>query len=86
MPPVVLDHWPPAPAGDRWTTVLTWDNYGKPVEHDGISYGSKEEELVKVEGLPGRVRPTLELAVGGSGVPRERWRHLGWSVVDSVPV
>ena len=86
VPPVVLDCWPLEPPGDRWTTVLTWDNYAKPVLHDGVAYGSKEPELARVEDLPRRVHPTLELAVGGSGAPRERFRELGWSVIESVPV
>jgi hypothetical protein len=86
-PPVVLDCWPLEPPGDRWTTIMTWDNYdGRAVEHDGVVYGSKEPEFERVEALPARVSPRLELAVGGVGAPKERWREAGWNVVDSISV
>lgn len=86
-PPVVLDCWRPAPPAARWTTVMTWNNFGKPVEHGGRVYGTKEMEFGRIETLPTRVAPAaLELAVGGSGIPREHWEQLGWGVIDSHSV
>jgi hypothetical protein len=83
-PPVVLDCWHPAEKGERWTTVMTWNNFGKPVEYGGMVYGTKEMEFGKVETLPRYVQPAqLELATGGSGVPFSRWQDLGWHVIDS---
>jgi len=81
-PPVVLDCWNPEPPGERWTTVMTWDNFRKPIEHGGTTYGTKEREFGRVEELPRRVGANLEVAVGGDP-PADRWRSLGWSVIDS---
>jgi hypothetical protein len=86
-PPVVLDCWGSADPGAVWTTVMTWNNFRKPVEYQGRLYGTKELEFPKVEELPRRVPGAeLELAVGGSGAPVERWQNLGWRVVDSHSV
>jgi hypothetical protein len=85
-PPVVLDLWDQLPPGETWTTVMTWNNFGKPIPGPGgVTYGSKEIEFGRVEDLPSRVPVGLEVAVafGGSHPPCERWRELGWSVVDS---
>ena len=81
--PVVPDCWGSREAspGDRWSTVMVWKNYEKPIEHDGISYGSKEVEFARVEELPLRARAPFEIAVRG-GAPHERLRSLGWVVVD----
>ena len=85
-PPVVLDCWQPQPPGHTWTTVMTWDNFRKPIEHDGQSFGTKEREFGRIEWLPARAAVPLEIAAGGSNPPRERWRSLGWSVLDSHDV
>jgi hypothetical protein len=82
-PPVVPDCWEPEPPGEKWTTIMTWDNFRRPIEHGAAAYGTKEREFGRVESLPRRVREPLEVAVGGSGAPVGRWRELGWSVVDS---
>ena len=86
VPPVVLDAWSPAGEGERWTTVLTWKPYAHPIRWNGVSYGSKEPEFRRVEKLPSHTDVTLEVAVGGRGAPKERWRRLGWRVTDSVTV
>lgn len=86
-PPAVVDAWDGGEEpGDRWTTVLTWNNYGRPVEHDGRVYGSKDLEFARIEDLPGATELTLEVAAGGVDPPVERWREKGWSVVDSTDV
>lgn len=81
--PVVSDCWGSrdAPSGDRWTTVMMWKNYEKPIEHDGASYGSKEVEFAHVEEMPSRARTLFEIAVSGEA-PRERLKSLGWSVAE----
>jgi hypothetical protein len=82
-PPVVMDQWTARPPGDRWTTVMTWDNFRRPVEHDGRVYGTKEREFAKVEEIPKRLpEASFEVAVGGDP-PVDRWREIGWSVVDA---
>jgi hypothetical protein len=85
-PPVVMDCWQPEPPGTTWTTVMTWDNFRKPIEYGGVTYGTKEREFGRVEDLPRRVDARMEVAVGGATAPRERWCELGWSVVDSHTV
>lgn len=86
-PPVVLDAWRPEPPGETWTTVLTWDNFRRPIEGEGgVTYGTKEMEFGRIEDLPGRTGARLEIAAGGDTAPRGRWRDLGWSVRDSVAV
>jgi hypothetical protein len=82
LPPVVTSRWTARPAGRRWTTVLTWDNYAGVVEHCGRRYGSKGPELARIEDLPALTGLELELAVGGVDPPVERWQSRGWSVVD----
>ncbi len=86
-PPVVMDCWKHECTGEFWTTVMTWNNFRKPVEYQGQLYGTKEIEFPKVEELPrhfGDLR--FELAVGGSGAPVDQWRDIGWNVVDSHSV
>lgn len=85
-PPVVLDLWHSRPPGERWTTVMTWRNFPKPIEHQGRHYGGKELEFERIEALPRRTGAALELAVGGVEPPCNRWRSLGWSVIDSHSV
>jgi hypothetical protein len=78
--PVITSRWPIASSpGDRWTTVMMWNNYEKPVTHEGVQYGSKEREFAKIEPVPSRVRGAkFEVAINGEA-PIERWRGLGWS-------
>jgi hypothetical protein len=85
-PPVVLERWGPEPPGSQWTTVMTWNNFRKPVEFDGVTYGTKEREFGKVEELPRHTSASLEVAVGGADPPRERWIRHGWSVVESESI
>ena len=82
-PPVVLDCWGSEPPGTTWTTVMTWNNFGRPVEHAGVVYGTKEREFARVEHVPQRTGRRFELATGGSGAPRDYLRTLGWDVVGS---
>lgn len=86
-PPVILDRWQAEPPGVKWTTVMTWDNFHRRIEHDGVIYGTKELEFIKIEKLPSLTGSAFELAVGGSKeAPYEHWRMLGWEIVDSHAV
>jgi hypothetical protein len=85
-PPVVSELWKSEPPGSTWTTVMTWDNFRRPIEWDGKVYGTKELEFGRVETLPQQLTGSFELAVGGASPPAERWRSLGWSVVNSHDV
>jgi hypothetical protein len=88
VPPVVLGCWAAEPPGSTWTTVMMWNNYQKPVEHEGVTYGSKEMEFGRIEEVPSRSAAPFEVAVycPDDGVPRERWCSLGWSVADGRAV
>jgi glycosyltransferase involved in cell wall biosynthesis len=86
-PPVDLASWQESPAGESWTTVMTWNNFRRPVEYEGRTYGTKEMEFPKIEAIPS-VLPSesFTLAAGGSEPPMEQWRELGWNVIDSHDV
>ena len=85
-PLVVMDCWRASPPGEKWTTVMTWKNFQETIQYQGKTYGTKEMEFGKVELLPGRTQAKLELAAGGDQAPREHWRKLGWSVVESQDI
>jgi glycosyltransferase involved in cell wall biosynthesis len=83
-PPVHFASWQGSPGGESWTTVMTWNNFRRPVEYQGRTYGTKEMEFPKIEAIPSALpNESFTLAVGGSEPPMERWRELGWRVVDS---
>jgi hypothetical protein len=83
-PPVAVDHWQPRQPERAWTTVMTWNNFLKPVEYQGRVYGTKEMEFSKIEELP-TIRPEVqfEIAKGGAEAPIARWKAAGWNVIDS---
>ena len=83
-PLVAIDRWEAIGSGRAWTTVMTWNNFRKPVEYQGRVFGTKEMEFDKIESLPAK-HPSLmfELATGGGGAPIEHWQTLGWKVLDS---
>jgi hypothetical protein len=83
--PVVPDLWAPLGAGERYTTLMSWNTYREPVEGGGARYGSKEMEFGKIEPLPRRVGWPLEVAVNGDA-PKDRWQDLGWSVVSGATI
>jgi len=85
--PIVRDCWPvaPAPADGRLTTVMLWDSYPAR-EHAGVRYGMKSASFEKLFDLPATAALPLELAVGGPGVPKDRLREAGWTVVDPLEV
>lgn len=86
-PPVLPDLWAPEiEPGERWTTVLSWNNAPEPIVDDGVTYGTKELEFARIEDLPGRLSVPLEIAAGGNEPPVERWRDRGWRVVDAPAV
>lgn len=86
LPVVMTNRWTTAPPGDRWTTILTWDNYTGTARGSDGPFGSKGPELAKIEDLPDRTGVALEIAAGGVNPPVERWRSRGWSVVDGPDV
>jgi hypothetical protein len=83
-PPIALDRWAMADPGRSWTTVMTWNNFHRPVEYAGRVYGTKEMEFEKIESIPASLRSVeFEIATGGSDPPIESWKESGWRVRDS---
>jgi hypothetical protein len=84
--PVVTDSWEPTPTASdsaaSWTTVMSWNEFGGPLVHQGVEYGSKGREFEKLIDLPTLARARLRVAVGGADAPRERLVENGWEVVD----
>jgi len=89
--PIVLDLWEPvaeaeAPDDAPWTTVMTWNDFKGELVHDGVRYGSKNDELEKIIELPARAGVPLAIALGGVGAPRERLARHGWRVLDGPAI
>lgn len=83
--PVVLDCWPvtPVPSDGKFTTVMLWDSY-EPREYGDLKLGMKSASFEPFWELPKRSSASLELAVGGPNVPRDRLREHGWSVIHAL--
>jgi hypothetical protein len=88
--PVVLDWWEGQgpPRRRAYTTVASWRQTGKDVEWGGERYSwSKDEEFRKVLDLPGRVAPSLELALAcDDTADLTLLRDHGWRVVGAMPL
>lgn len=80
-PPVVLQEWgTTAPPGAAYTTVADWRGYS-PVEWNGVWYGQKSEEFLRLIELPTRIAVPLEVCMAihpdEPDLPlleRNRWR------------
>lgn len=84
LPPVVLGEWSDGePAGVAYTTVGDWRGYS-PIEWDGVWYGQKSEEFLRVLDLPGRVGCPLELclAIHPDEPDLPLLRDNGWRLSD----
>jgi hypothetical protein len=87
LPPVALEHWPPAgatPRRDAFTSVGNWRSYGS-IEHSGIHYGQRAHSLRGLIDLPRLVESDFQLALGIH--PDERddldaLRANGWELLD----
>ena len=62
---------------------MQWESYSAP-EYNGRRYGMKSDSFGPYADLPERVGPVLELAVGGTSVPRDRLRDEGWALRDPL--
>lgn len=84
LPPVVLDEWRnDGPAGTRYTTVADWRGYS-PVEWQGVWYGQKSEEFLRIIDLPRHVSVPLELclAIHPDEPDLPRLLEQGWLLAD----
>jgi hypothetical protein len=77
--PVITDLWQSdAPAGNRFTTVMTWK-----IESFSDVDGNKDIEFRKFIDLPQRTSHRFELAVNG---PHRLLREHGWDTVNAMDV
>lgn len=83
-PPVVLEEWATAMApGSAYTTVADWRGYS-PVEWNGVWYGQKSEEYLRIITLPTRVSVPLEvcMAIHPDEPDLPRLREQRWRLVS----
>jgi hypothetical protein len=84
LPPVVLDQWTTARApGPAYSTVADWRGFS-PIEWDGVWYGPKSGEFLRLLDLPRRVGVPLELCllIGDDDPDRARLEEHGWRLVS----
>lgn len=87
LPPVALDHWPPAPDGRRFTSVATWRGPFGPIEYGGRTYGLRVHEFRGLLELPARTDAEFELALKIDPEDGPDIRELvqqGWKLTDPV--
>lgn len=91
LPPVVLEHWPPAterPSRDAFTTVGHWRSYGS-IDHGGIHYGQRAHSLRELIELPGASDARFQLALGihpDEVADLTALRTNGWELLDPLEV
>jgi hypothetical protein len=86
LPPVVLSAWQTnAPPGEAYSTVADWRGF-KPIEWQGVWYGQKADEFLRLLDLPRRVSPPLEicLLIHDKEPDRENLERHGWRIVSPL--
>jgi hypothetical protein len=75
-----------AVVGDTFTTIANWKSY-KDVSNftfNGITYGQKEEEFLRLLNLPRRTSQQLELALSSADEETiARFQNAGWQIRDA---
>jgi hypothetical protein len=88
-PPVVPAIWQGSASNNLnapFTTVCNWIAYGA-VEHEGVCYGQKDVEFLRLLELPEHVSQRLELAVSGAdAATRGEFETAGWSVLNAPDI
>ena len=88
-PPVVLEEWPVAGRGSRFTTIASWRGAFAPVEYRGGMFGLRVHEFRKFAELPRLAGGDFELALDIDPAETrdlELLRSNGWLVVDPARV
>ncbi len=82
-PPIALELLPPvfAPEAKYFTTVMGW-NARKPIIYNGVEYGQKDIEFMRVVELPQIIGDVFEIALGGNNAPRNEIAKAGWHIAD----
>jgi hypothetical protein len=93
VPPVVTQMWQESEVaigseailkelGGSFSTLANWSAYGS-VTHEGIHYGQKNEEFLKIIEFPGKTSQPFVLALSGADPEvRESLRRCGWHLFD----
>lgn len=87
--PVATELWRDATVvpGDAFTTIATWHNKGKDLDHLGETYyWTKDREFAKVIDLPLRRPGAFELAVSGLGEAAGLLDAHGWRSASALDV
>jgi hypothetical protein len=87
--PIVLEEWPVATGGTRFTSVGSWRGPYDPVEYQGRRFGLRAHELRKLIHLPSLVEAELELALeidAADAADLEALKKNGWALADPAEV
>jgi hypothetical protein len=89
-PPVDVDLWPePQGEPDCFTSIASWDNRGKDIEHNGSTYlWSKHVNFLKFLDLP-KLRPQTSFRMAilpPDNAVRREVEGGGWHLIDPRPV
>jgi hypothetical protein len=90
LPPVVLEHWPPAAQVPRHaiTTIANWRSYGS-LHHDGVFYGQKAHSFRRLMELPRGTREHFQIALSihpDETADLDALRDNGWELVNPTDV
>src|SRR6185312_1931030 len=89
LQPVLLQGWPPVPAGEAFTSVGSWRGPFAPVEYGGRSYGLRVHEFRALADLPTLVEAPFEIALDidrEDEADRRLLRERSWRIVDPATV
>jgi hypothetical protein len=89
-PPVVPRLWEARtdPAAVHFTSIASWENKGKDVEWEGVTYQwSKHVNFLRFLDLPRRTAQKFRLAMDpGDAAVEARIRGMGWDLTDPAPI
>lgn len=83
--PVVLDRWPLAAGGEKFTSIGAWRGQNAAVEFGGRTYGLRVHEFRRFFALPRNCRAPLEMALEIHADEKKDLEQLsshGWQLVD----
>lgn len=85
--PVVVELFSREPLlpDSSFTTVMNWQSY-EPLHFEGRIYGHKDVEFERFIDLPRRTNASMEAAVHGKAVPRDRLTKSGWRLREAHAV
>jgi hypothetical protein len=87
LPPVALDRWPVAAAGQGFTSVGSWRGPFGPIERGGRTLGLRVHEFRRYLNLPTAVAAPFEIALdidAADAADLAALRGAGWRVADPL--